>query len=74
MKIHYNTGVVNVTHKGKITGYGLVWFNRYGIANIISMENPTKNSPINYEISAGDKFILQKDSKQLIFNQSPSGL
>ena len=72
MKIHCNTGVVDITHKVKLPGYGLVWFNRYGIANILSMENTTKNSPVTYEISAGDKFTLQKGSKQLIFNRSPS--
>ena len=72
--IHFNAGVVNVTHKGALPGYGLVWFNIYGITNIISMENSTKKFPITYESSAGDKFILEKDSEQLVFNRSPLGL
>ena len=72
--IHCNSGVVTVTHKGALPGYGLVCFNRYGITNILSIENTTKKLPITYDISAGDKLILQKDSKQLIFNRIPLGL
>ena len=44
-KIHCNAGVVNVTHKGKLPGYGLVWFNIANIANIaniLSMAKITK--------------------------------
>ena len=73
-RIHCNSGVVSVTHKGTLTGYGLVWFNRDGIAKIFSMANATKKLPITYDSSTGDKFILQKDIEQLIFNRSPLGL
>ena len=38
------------------------------------MKNPTKKFLITYDSSAGDKFILKKDSEQLIFSWSPSGL
>ena len=38
------------------------------------MEKSTKESPITYDISTGEKLILQKDSEQLIFNRSPLGL
>ena len=62
--IHCNTGVVNVTHKGTLPGYGLVWFNRDEISNIISMVNANKKAPITYDSSEGDKLILQKDSKR----------
>ena len=72
--IHCNDGVVNVTHKGTLYGYGLVWFNRDGVANIISMENFTKKLPIDYDSSEGDNFILHKDSKQIIFNWIPLGI
>ena len=44
------------------------------IYNIISMANTTKKFIITYGRRAGDKFILNKDSEQIIFNQSPSGL
>ena len=73
-KIHCNSGFVNFNHKGTIPGYGLVLFNRYGIFNIISMENATKKPPISYDSSAGENLIHQKDSEQLIFNRIPSGL
>ena len=73
-KIHCNTGFVDANQKGTITGYGIVWFNRNGIANIISMANSAKKFPITYDRNAGDKFILHKDSEQIIFNWSPSGL
>ena len=51
-----------------------MWFNRDGVANIISMENFTKKLPIDYDSSAGDNFILHKDSKQIIFNWIPLGI
>ena len=72
--IHFNAGVVNVTHKGALHGYGIVWFNIDGIPNILSMRNPTKKFPITYDSSSGDKFVPQKDSEQLILNRSPLGL
>ena len=72
--IHCNTGVVTVDNKGARPGYGIVWFNRDGITNILSMENSTNKFPITYNISAGENLILQKDSEQLIFDRSPLGL
>ena len=72
--IYCNSGVFNVTHMGTLTGYGLVWFKRDGIANILPMENSIKKYYISYDSSAGDKFILKKDNENLIFNRIPSGL
>ena len=72
--IHFNDGVVKVIQKGTLPEYGLVWFNRDGINHIISMVNDTRKLSITYDSSAGEKFILHKDSKQLIFNWRPLGL
>ena len=38
------------------------------------MSNATKKSPITYDSSVLDKFILKKDGEELFFNRSPSGL
>ena len=73
-KIDCNTGVVQVTHMGTLPRYGLVWFNGEGIANILSMTNATNKFHASYNSEDGDRFILQKADKQLVFNKSPSGL
>ena len=72
--IHCNTGVFTIDNKGARPGYGIVWFNRDGITNILLMENSTKKFTITYNISTGDNLILQKDSEKLVFNRSPLGL
>ena len=60
--INCNAVFVNVSNKVALPGYGLVWFNIYGITNILSMENSTNKFPITYDSIAGDKFILKKYS------------
>ena len=57
-KINLYSGVFTVTHKGTLSGYGLAWFNRDDIANILSMAKATKKYLIYYGNSAGDNFIL----------------
>ena len=37
MTIHYNSGVTTTGKQGHLKGYGLVWHNPNGIANIISL-------------------------------------
>ena len=49
MKIHCNAGLVHVTHMGTLPGQGLVWFNREGISNFISMANATNKYPVSYD-------------------------
>ena len=58
INIHYSAGFVNVTHKGALPGYGLLWFARDGISNTFSIANATNKYPISYDISVGDKSIL----------------
>ena len=73
-KIHCKSGVVHVTHMGTITGYGMVWYNKDDIANILSMGNSTKKYHVSYKSDSGEKFIIHKVNEQLVFNRSPSGL
>ena len=61
---HCNAGVVKITYKGTLTGYGYVWFKIYSIANILSMENSTNKYPIFYNSITGDKLILKKCNKK----------
>ena len=74
MKINCNVGVVNVTDMGTLPGYGLVWFNGEGIANILSMANVTKTFPVSYGSKDGYIFIVQTEDGQLFFNKIPPGL
>ena len=66
--------MVHVTHMGTLPGYGLVWYNEDDIAKILYMENVIKKYPVFYDRNAGDKFILQKANKKLIFNRNPPDL
>ena len=38
------------------------------------MTNATHKFPVSYDNKAGNRFILQKAVKQLVFNGIPSGL
>ena len=66
--------MVHVTHMGTLPGYGMVWYNKYGITNILSMANATKTNLVLYERNAGENFILHKADDQIIFNQILPGL
>uniref|UniRef100_A0A7S4MQV7 Uncharacterized protein n=1 Tax=Odontella aurita TaxID=265563 RepID=A0A7S4MQV7_9STRA len=72
-KIHCNTGIIRVTHKGTLPGYRKVWFNKRGISNILPMSNVEDKLPIMYYIVRGDRFVVQKPNEQLVLNQSQSG-
>ena len=72
--IHFNAGVVHITHMGTLHRYMLVLFNKYGITNILSMANATKKYPVSYDSEAGYRLILQKYDEQSILNRIPSGL
>ena len=51
-----------------------MWFNKYGINNILSMANATNKYPVSYDSETGYRFILQKYDEQIILNTIPSGL
>jgi hypothetical protein len=61
-------------HVATLWNYGTVWFNKEGIANILSMSLLKKKFPVTYDSAKGDYFIVKKPDKNIIFAGSPSGL
>jgi hypothetical protein len=74
LKVHCNAGTKVVRHVATLRKNGTVWFNEYGIANIISMSLVRKKFPVRYDSVAGDQFIVSKPDKDVIFSASRSGL
>jgi hypothetical protein len=74
LKVHFNAGTKIVKHVATLNNYGTVWFNKDGIANILSMSLIKKKFPVRYDSTVGDQFIVSKPDKDVIFAASSSGL
>jgi hypothetical protein len=74
LKVHCNAGTKIVNYVATLRNYGTVWFNKDGIANILSLSLVRKKFPVKYDSSTGDRFIVSKPEKDIIFAASPSGL
>jgi hypothetical protein len=74
LKVHCNAGTKVVRHVATLQNYGTIWFNKDGIANILSMLMVKKKFPVKYDSAKGDHFIVTKPDKDVIFVGSPSGL
>jgi uncharacterized protein (UPF0332 family) len=77
MTIHSNSGATSTNMKGDVLGYGEVWFDPNGIANIISMSNAeAKGFVVTYNTRDGGRFIVANPSTGTtrIFARSPRGL
>jgi hypothetical protein len=60
LKVHCNSGTKIVKHVATLNNYGTVWFNKDGIANILSMSLVKKKFPVRYDSTVGDQFIVSK--------------
>jgi hypothetical protein len=74
LKVHCNAGTKIVKHVATLNNYGTVWFNKDGIANILSMSLIKKKFPVRYDSTVGDQFFVSKPDKDVIFAASSSGL
>jgi hypothetical protein len=74
IKVHCNAGTIVVTQVGTLKNYGEVWFNRKGIANILSLAKVKERYPVRYDSEGGNQFIVVQPKKQVVFKQSSSGL
>jgi hypothetical protein len=78
MNIHCNTGIATTDQVGDLAGYGTAWYDRKGIANILSvraLQSTATGSP--YDSSDGEEFTVHKalDGKHApVFKQSTRGL
>jgi hypothetical protein len=60
-----------VRHVATLRNYGTVWFNKYGIANILSMSLLKKKFPVTYDSAKGNYFVVKKPDKYIIIAGSP---
>jgi hypothetical protein len=76
MDIHCNAGVTSTNLIGELRGYGTVWYNPTGIANILSLAKATERGyHVTFDSSEGNAFHLHKaDGTMRVFKQSPKGL
>ena len=76
MNIHCNAGITSTNMVGELRGYGTVWYNPYGIANILSLARVQElGYRVTYDTSDGHAFHLHKnDGTVRVFKQSKKGL
>ena len=76
MDIHCNAGVTSTRLIGELQGYGTVWFNPKGIANILSLAKARERGHrVTFDSAEGNAFHLHKtDGTVRIFKQSSKGL
>jgi hypothetical protein len=59
MDIHSNSGMTTTNLMGEYPGYGKVWYNPNGIANILSMSQMvSRGYAITYSSANGNVFIV----------------
>ena len=76
MDIHCNAGITSTKLIGELQGYGTVWYNPKGIANILSLSRVKERGyRVTFDSSDGNAFHLHKsDGGVRIFTQSNMGL
>ena len=75
MKINCNAGIKRTNKIGTLPGYGDVWYDEHGIANILSLSNVSKRYHVTYDSRNDDGFIIHKPAgPNQYFRQHKSGL
>jgi hypothetical protein len=75
MNIKCNAGVTRTDKIGDLPGYGEVWFNEKGIANILLLSKVEEKYRITYDSADSKQFIVHKENGSVRkFTQSASGL
>ena len=54
IRVHYNIRVKIMDRVGDLPGYGTVWYEPTGIANILSMSRATKKFRVVFDIEGGN--------------------
>ena len=75
MNIRCNAGVTRTSMVGELNGYGTVWYNQKGIANILPLSQVEKKHHVTYDSAASKAFVVHKsDGSERRFEQAKSGL
>jgi len=61
MTIHCNSGVTTVNQMGTLKGFGRVWYNPNGIANIVSLSEVAKKHRITMDSSIDNAIYVHKE-------------
>jgi hypothetical protein len=59
MRIASQAGVSVIKKQGMLPGYGRVWYDPNGIANILSLTNVKKQHHVAYDSRDGDTFVVK---------------
>ncbi|KAI2499082.1 Reverse transcriptase (RNA-dependent DNA polymerase) [Fragilaria crotonensis] len=75
MDIHCNAGITSTKWIGELKGYGTVWYNPNGIANILSLSRVKERGyRVTFDTSDGNAFHVHKsDGDVRVFAQSARG-
>lgn len=73
MNVHCNAGISTTRMVGDLPGYGTVWYDAKGIANILSFAKVCARYRVTYDESA-DEFIVHKKGGSHHFRSSKEGL
>jgi hypothetical protein len=75
MNIKCNAGVTRTSWVGDLPGYGKVWYNKAGIANILSLSKVEDKYHITYDSAKEKQFIVHKDDgEKRCSKESANGL
>ena len=74
IRIHYNSGVKVVDRIGELPGYGTVWYEPTGIANILSMSRATKKFRVIFDSEGSNFFRMVLTDREVKFQLIPNGL
>ena len=76
MNIHCNAGTTRTNLVGELVGYGTVWYNPKGIANILSLARVRERGyRVTFDSDDENSFYLhKKDGTVRVFTQSDKGL
>jgi hypothetical protein len=61
MNIRCNAGMTTATEQGDLEGYGTVWYNPKGIANILSLSRVQEKHRVTYDSAAWGVFSVHKE-------------
>jgi len=60
MNIHCNAGISTTTMVGDLAGYGTLWYQKNGIANIHSLAKVSREHEVKFDSEYGNRFEVKK--------------
>ena len=74
LRVHCNIGVKIVDRVGDLPGYGTIWYEPTGIANILSMSRATKKFRVVFDSEGRNVFRVVFPDRGVRFQLIPNGL